>query len=280
MQPISEDKVMSEGPPEAEVPEGEKENGAQGEKGKAAAPYISYDGNINTKAVAVLASLTEVKEYIGKDCYRKTRVAVESLGLGPCNELMLKDGSGTALPFIHRRVDDASLPPKYYESVLQINLDLVGAASGVCLRGGWATRVSAGALVQELAAAHVVYNRKHGTTYAVIFEPDASRFDKKRFKEVPIIASTAPKKIVRDMQILLEDSSYGRCKYMSKVDAGGPSPPAAKDAQGAAAQAASKTGDSTNERSTGLQLSAGTWFGSWRDLDDIIFQFPVGLQWG
>ena len=84
------------------------------------------------------------------------------------------------------------MPAGFDNDFTQISLDLVGAKSGAKLEGDWEKRVNCGKLLVEMTAAHAAFNRASGTSYEVIFEPDAARFGPKELRGVSIIASTAP----------------------------------------------------------------------------------------
>ena len=273
MERIDENEAMQVDPKAGGATNETKKPDEKDETKKIAAPYKTYDATVNTKNVAVLANLENIKDYNSNGVYRETMQCVAKHPFGPGKELQMADGTGASLVTINRPMADDQLPIGYYGQLLQVNLDLLGAVSGACLRGGWTTRVSAGQLVTELTAAHVAYNRLHGTAYSVVYEPNAARFEPKRLKDVPVVGSTAPKKVVVEMARVLAATEYGRPKYMQCVDSGDPSAGGsiATGPTTATAAAAPEVG------TTDLKLGAGTWTAAWRELDDISYKFPVGL---
>ena len=223
------------------------ENPMQTEQGgNAAVPYVTYDDSIKTKVVSVWCKGTgeAYASYGAVLAATQAQLAGKELGAG--KELIVADVK-TGIWTVARPMDRARTPDWYKYNIWEVNLDLLGAKSGIELHGNWSSRMCGGALVTELIAAHVAYNAQHGTGYEVIFEPDAGRFEGKRCKDVPVVGSTAEATVVREMGKLLATTAYGKPKFMVCPDGS----PLAK-------------------------VGAGTKADDWKDLA-YEYKFPVGL---
>lgn len=154
--------------------------------------------------------------------------------------LVLPDGSHVKNVVVVTRPSDPALmhedwPTKYMEIYLRAG----GAVSGILLTDKWANKVAdPGAIIMEVAAAHALWNAVHGTSHAVHFEPDATRYDPKLLKGGSIIGSSAEAAVVKDMLRALAGSEYGALRFFVALDA-----------------------------NPGAQLAMGTWQKEWCTLE-------------
>ena len=223
------------------------EAAAGNEQNGAAAPYAEYDASIKAKFTGVLVKGTpELYKSHNTVLAATQAVLANDATYGPGQEYSCGEGVKTGIWAVTRDYD-GTMPDWYAQRLWEVQLDLMGAQSGVELMGKWHQKINCGAMVSELLAAHVAYNAANGTTHALVFEPDASRFEGKRLRNAQIVGSTASATVVKQMGAALRATAYGPPKYLQCLDAS-PRP----------------------------KLGSGTWVEEWKELD-IEYKFPAML---
>ena len=110
------------------------ENRESGAATEAAAPYVVLDVNhINKKEVAVFARPGEARDLTNyARAVTATESAVGALGLHT-KDFNLPGGAATGLMTLGRPMDDGQVTQAYRDTLIEIDLSLLGAQSGVAL---------------------------------------------------------------------------------------------------------------------------------------------------
>ena len=240
----------------------ETDRGGAGGEGEAGVPYANYDVTVKMRSVGLIINEEEIADYAqSARVMQRTKRMLEAdyhAVLGGGKELRLPNGTAAGIWTLARPDNEDAMPAGFDNDFTQISLDLVGAKSGAKLEGDWEKRVNCGKLLVEMTAAHAAFNRASGTSYEVIFEPDAARFGSKELRGVSIVASTAPTHVVARMLRLLKEMELDMPKFYRVLD----ERPLGSEQE-------------PQGRSTHVRVGAGTWTTTWSDLDDLTYKVPA-----
>ena len=203
--------------------EGIAEESEGGEQVQVGTPYAAY-GSEHRKVSVVLFGRAEQEGLIfyknAGEAYTQTKNACNTLNIHT-RALMLADGSmARHMLIVSRPCNAGLLPDQWHSSFVEVSMSAGGLVSGIMLHEKWQNKVAdLGGVTAELVAAHVWYNAVHNTSYAVQFDPNATRYDPKGLKDGLILGSTAEASVVKEMLQGLKAGPYGALRFWLLTDA-------------------------------------------------------------